>query len=338
MVAKTLKVVNILIHVFIYFYKFSDGGGIGLNYGLVADNLPSPPQVISMLKSRNVARIRLFEPNHDVLNALQNSGIELILGTLNADIPNIANDINFTKNWVQTNVVPYAPTVKFRCISIGNEVNPGDLTTYMLPAIMNLNQAVKSFGYSIPVTTTIGVYLLASSYPPSNGDFSEASKPVMQRVAGFLGRNGYPLLVTAYPYFAYASDTGEIPLSYALLNSTEVVVRDGDLRYMNLFDAMVDAVYSALEKVGGGSVEVVICESGWPSKGNGDFTTIDLARTYNQHLVTHVLKSGTRKKPGKNVETYVFAIFNEDRKSAGVEQNFGLYYPDMTEVYHVNFN
>ncbi|KAI3687630.1 hypothetical protein L1987_81330 [Smallanthus sonchifolius] len=322
----------------IYFLKFSDGGGIGLNYGLVADNLPSPPRVISMLKSRNVARIRLFEPNHDVLAALRNSGIQVVIGTLNADIPNIANDINFAKNWVQTNIVPYAPTVNIHCISLGNEVTPGDLSSYMLQALKNLDRVVKNSGYKIPVTTTIGVYLLTSSYPPSSGDFSEAAKPSMQQVASFLGGNGYPLMVTAYPYFAYASDPGNIRLSYALLNSTEVVVWDGNLGYANLFDAMVDGVYAALEKVNGGSVDVIICESGWPSKGNGVFTSVELARTYNQHLVKHVLSSGTPKKPGKKVETYIFAIFNEDRKSPEVEQNFGLFYPDMTEVYHINFN
>lgn len=293
--------------------------------------------MISLVKSRNVGRIRLFEPNHDVLDALKNSGIELVLGTLNADIPNIANDINFAKNWVQTNVAPYASTVKFRCLSLGNEVNQGELSSSVFQAIKNLDQAVKSAGFNIPVTTTIGIYLLATSFPPSKGDFSEACKPAMQQIAGFLAGNGYPLLVTAYPYFAYASDPGNIKLSYALLNSTDVVVRDGDLGYANMFDAMVDGVYSALEKVGGGSVEVVICESGWPSNGNGDFTTTGLAQTFNQHLVSHALSSGTPKKPGNKVETYVFAIFNENQKSPGVEQNFGLYFPDMTEVYHIDF-
>ncbi|KAI7744829.1 hypothetical protein M8C21_018221 [Ambrosia artemisiifolia] len=329
-------IINFLCFLTIHLSFLVDGGGIGLNYGLVADNLPSPPQVISLVKSRNVARIRIFEPNHGVLDALQNSGVEVIIGTVNADIPKIASDINYAKNWVQTNVVPYAPTVKFRAISLGNEVNPGDLAS-MLHALNNLNDAVKSSGYLIPVTTTIGVYLLARSYPPSQGDFSEAAKPAMQQVAGFLASNGYPILVTAYPYFAYAGDPNNVPLQYALINSTEVVVRDGDLGYTNLFDAMVDGVYAALEKVGGGAVEVVVCESGWPSKGNGDFTTIALAQTYNQNLVKHVMNSGTPKKPGNKVETYVFAIFNEDQKSPGVEQNFGLFYPDMTEVYHIDF-
>ncbi|KAK9079565.1 hypothetical protein SSX86_001238 [Deinandra increscens subsp. villosa] len=333
LISSSISIFSLLI---IHLSFLANGAGIGLNYGLVADNLPSPPQVISLVKSRNVGLIRIFEPNHDVLDALQNSGVAVTIGTLNADIPNIANDMNFATNWVQTNVVPYAPTVNIHCISIGNEVNPGELAS-MLPALQNLDAAVKATGFKIPVTTTIGIYLLGSSYPPSSGDFSEAAKPAMQQVAGFLAGNGYPLMVTAYPYFAYASDPGNIPLPYALFTSTDVVVRDGNLEYFNLFDAMVDSVYSALEKVGGGSVEVVVCESGWPSDGNGEFTTKSLAQTYNQNLVKHALNSGTPKKPGNKIETYLFAIFNEDRKAPGVEQNFGLYYPDMSEVYHIDF-
>ncbi|KAM0000780.1 putative licheninase [Helianthus debilis subsp. tardiflorus] len=331
-----LSFINILCLLIIQLSFLADADGIGLNYGLVADNLPAPAQVISLVKSRNVAKIRIFEPNHGVLDALQNSGIEVIVGTLNADIANIANDPNFAKDWVQNNIVPYAPTVKIRAISLGNEVNPGDLGS-MLQALKNLDNAVKATGFSIPVTTTIGVYLLASSYPPSQGDFSEAAKPGMQQVSGFLASNGYPIMVTAYPYFAYAGDPEHVPLQYALINSSDIVVRDGDLGYANLFDAMVDGVYAAMDKVGGGAVEVVVCESGWPSKGNGDFTTTTLAQTYNQNLVRHVTSSGTPRKPGNKVETYIFAIFNEDQKSPGVEQNFGLYNPDMTEVYHIDF-
>lgn len=110
-----------------------------------------------------------------------------------------------------------------------------------------------------------------------------------------------------------------------------VVVQDGSLGYTNLFDAMVDSVYSALEKTSGSGVEVVVSETGWPSTGDGTGATIDNARTYNNNVVAHVASGGgTPKRPGKATETYLFAMFNENQKPVGMEQNFGLYHPDMT--------
>ncbi|XP_023738877.1 putative glucan endo-1,3-beta-glucosidase GVI [Lactuca sativa] len=336
--ASLLPSISVVCVLIIYLSFLADGGGIGVNYGLLGNNLPPPSNVVNLLKSRNIGRVRIFSPDLNVLDALQNSGIQVIIGTFNQDIPSLAGDINFAKAWVQSKIVPYAQTIRFRCISIGNEVIPGDMTNSVFPAMQNMNAALKYFNLGgIPVSTAVPLNSLGASYPPSYGDFSGAVKPAMRDIAGFLAYNGFPLLVTAYPYFAYANEPGSISLPYVLFTSPDVVVRDGDLGYTNMFDAMVDAVYSALEKVGAGGVEVVICETGWPSQGNGDFTTPELARTYNQNLLNHVRASGTPKRPNKNVETYVFALFNENQKDPGVEQHFGLFYPDMTEVYHINF-
>ncbi|XP_023738916.1 putative glucan endo-1,3-beta-glucosidase GVI [Lactuca sativa] len=249
-----------------------------------------------------------MSPDLKILNALQNSEIQVIIGTFNQDIAILAGDINFAKAWVQTNIIPYIQTITFRCISIGNEVIPA-----------------------------VGIYALASSSPPLTGDFSGDVKPGIEHIKCLLANNGFPLLITTYPYFSYIHEPSSIQLQFVLFTSPDVVARDESLGYMNMFDAMVDAVYSALEKVGAGGVEVVIYESGWPLQGNGDFTTTELARTYNQNLLSHVHGSGTPKKPDKNVEAYVFALFNENQKDSGVEQHFGLFNPDMTEVYHVDF-
>ncbi|PWA47130.1 glucan endo-1,3-beta-glucosidase GVI [Artemisia annua] len=196
-----------------------DGGAGGVNYGLISDNLPSPVQAINLIKSNNIDRIRIFSPNHDVLNAVQNSGIQVIIGTFNHDVPKLANDTNFAINWVETNIVPFAESVTFCCISVGNEIIPGNLASSVLAAIGNLNAALLSFNL---------------------GNIPE--------ISGYLSSHGFPLLITAYPYFAYVSDPSQIQLSYALMNSTEIVVRDGSLEYKNMFDAMVDSVYWALEK------------------------------------------------------------------------------------------
>ena len=91
----------------------------------------------------------------------------------------------------------------------------------------------------------------------------------------------------------------------------------------------------ALEKIGAGDLEVVVAESGWPSDG-GVAAAVANAQVYNQNLIRHV-PNGTPRRPGKEIETYLFAAFNENKKAPGVEQNFGLFYPSMKPVYAIDF-
>ncbi|EOY25133.1 Glycoside hydrolase family 17 - like 10 [Theobroma cacao] len=321
------------------YLSIAEAGLIGVNYGMLGNNLPPPSEVIALLKSRQITRVRLFDPNYDALQALQGSGIDVILGTLNQDLQNLGSDLSFARNWVQENVIPYSEAVTFRCISAGNEVIPGDLAVHVLPAMRNLKTALREANLGeIPVSTTVSTAVLGNSYPPSRGEFTKEVSPTMKSITEFLAAAKSPLLVNVYPYFAYIYDQQNISLAYALFNSSEVVVKDGQLGYKNLFDAITDAVYSALEKVGGNYVVIVVSESGWPSNENGEIATIANAQMYNNKLIAHVSgASGTPKRPGRSIDTYVFAIFNENLKPSGTEQHFGLYYPNMTEVYHVEF-
>lgn len=82
---------------------------------------------------------------------------------------------------------------------------------------------------------------------------------------------------------------------------------------------------------------VVISETRWPSQGEGEEpANIENAKTYNTNLIKHG-QVGTPKRPGKGLEAYILALFNEDLKPKGSEQQWGLFYPDMTEVYHADF-
>ncbi|KAG0489576.1 hypothetical protein HPP92_006439 [Vanilla planifolia] len=127
----------------------------------------------------------------------------------------------------------------------------------------------------------------------------------------------------------------KIAIEYALFTSPGPVVTDGQLQYQNLFDAILDAFYSALEKVGAGSVRVVVSESGWPSDG-GQSASPERAQTYLQNLIEHVEK-GTPKRPG-NIEAYIFAMFDEDKKQPqGTENHYGIFHPNKQPKYNLNF-
>ncbi|KAJ0978004.1 hypothetical protein J5N97_013478 [Dioscorea zingiberensis] len=313
--------------------------GVGVNYGMIGDNLPTPEQVVGLYKSRNITGLRLFDPNPAALKALERSGIRVVLGTRNEDLQALASNASFAAAWVNANVLPHAASIRFQYITAGNEVIPGDLAGNVLQAMQNLDAALVAAGLSIPVTTVVATQVLGVSFPPSQGSFSQSSLPFMVPIVSFLAAKQTPLLVNVYPYFAYSGDPKDVPLDYALFNAKQPPVIDGGLSYMNLFDAIVDAMYSALEKAGGPpGLQLVVSETGWPSGGGGLGATVENAQTYNNNVVAHVKSNaGTPKRPGKALETYLFAMFNEDQKPPGTEQNFGLYHPDMTEVYHVNF-
>lgn len=189
-----------------FLVNFLEAEGIGINYGMLGNNLPSPDKVISLYKSRNITNLRLFNPNSTVLTSLKNSGIQIILGTYNEDLQSLATSQSFATQWVSTNVVPYANSVNFRYISAGNEVIPGNLASYVLPAMKNLDAALKSANLQIPVTTAVSEQVLGVSYPPSQGAFSDSVGSTMTPLVAFLEAKKTPILINVYPYFAYSGE------------------------------------------------------------------------------------------------------------------------------------
>lgn len=308
---------------------------VGVNYGRLGNDLPSPAQVVQLYRSNGITKMRLFDPDPSVLQALRNSNIALTLGIRNEDLPAMAASSQATNSWFATNIEPYLQDISFPNIVVGNEVVPGPYARYVLPVMQNLQAILNAKSLAgISVTTSVPMSVLGTSYPPSKSAFSEATRDVMKGILNFLSVEASPLLINLYPYFAVASDPGNIRLDYAQFTATDVVVQDGGLGYTNMFDAMVDAFFWAMEKLGVGDVDVVVSESGWPSDGNGNLTTPSLAATYNQNFVKRVSSmKGTPKRPDSFIEGFVFALFNENLKPAGVEQHFGLFYPNMQPVY-----
>ncbi|KAF3789985.1 Glucan endo-1-3-beta-glucosidase basic isoform [Nymphaea thermarum] len=296
----------------------SGAQSIGVCYGLVADNLPSPSEVVDMYHDNGIISLRLYDPNPGALNSLRHSGINVALGVRNEDIQAIASSAAAADHWISLSVKPYASSVSIKYVTVGNEIIPGPLAQFVLPAMKNLHNSLMAAGLGIVgVTTVVSMPVLGNSYPPSQGTFSPDVVSVMASIVSLLNATGRPLLANVYPYFSYANDPVHIPLSYALFTSSAPVVHDGQFLYQNLFDAMVDALHAAMEKVGGAGVRVVVSESGWPSEGAGP-ATITNAETYNNNLIAHVLSGkGTPRRPRKPLEAFVFAMFNENLKPGG---------------------
>lgn len=285
--------------------------------------------------------VRLFDPDPEALSALATTNLIVCLGVKNEDLAPFAANIENARNWIHQFVTPYIKggngSLRLRYITAGNEVIPGAEAPSVLPAMTNLHQVLVEENITdVFVSTVLAASALGVSFPPSSGQFAPEVANILTDISKFVYSNGAPLMINVYPFFALVSDPDHISLDYALFQSTTAVVQDGDKQYFNLFDAIVDAFVAAMVRaVGKEDVRVVVAESGWPSAGSDHpFATIDNAKTYNNNLKKHIQTvGGTPRRPDLNLETYIFALFNENQKPPGTEQNFGSFHPNLTDVY-----
>ncbi|KAG2280003.1 hypothetical protein Bca52824_051223 [Brassica carinata] len=312
-----------IVLIFNYGLVTTAASNVGLNYGLLGDNLPPPSNVITLYKSIGITKVRIFDPNTEVLNALRgHRDIKVTVGVRDQDLAPLAASEDAVKAWFATNIEPYLADVNIAFITVGNEVIPGPIG----PQSRNL---------PISISTVVSMANLGQSYPPSAGMFTSQAREQLTPVLKFLSQTSTPILVNIYPYFPYATDPVNIHLDYAIAKNETVVVHDGPLGYSNMFDAMFDAFLWAMEKEGVKDLPMVVSETGWPSAGNGDMTTPNIAAAYNGNFMKRVyIGKGTPKRPNSGVDGFLFATFNENQKQPGTEQNFGLYNPvDMKPIY-----
>ncbi|KAG8483331.1 hypothetical protein CXB51_022525 [Gossypium anomalum] len=332
----------------IFFHSSSAGPFIGVNYGRVADNLPPPLATAELLKSTSIEKVRLYGADPAIIKALANTEIGIVIGAANGDIPSLASDPNSAVQWVNSNVLPFYPDSKIILVTVGNEVlttNDPNLIYQLLPAMQNMQNAINGalLGGKIKVSTVHSMAVLGQSDPPSSGFFRPSYEPALRGLLRFHRDNGSPFAINPYPFFAYQSDPRPETLAFCLFqpNAGRVDWVSG-IKYMNMFDAQVDAVHSALSDMGFKDVEIMVAETGWPYRGDSNEVgpSIENAKAYNGNLIAH-LKSmvGTPLMPGKSVDTYLFALYDEDLKAGpGSERAFGLYKPDLSMTYDVGIS
>ncbi|KAF2321620.1 hypothetical protein GH714_000662 [Hevea brasiliensis] len=100
--------------------------GVGINYGQIANNLPSPSRVALLLQSLNITRVKLYDADPNVLLAFSNSNVDFIIGLGNEYLQNMTDPIK-AQNWVQQHLQPHLPQTKITCITVGNEYNPSQV-------------------------------------------------------------------------------------------------------------------------------------------------------------------------------------------------------------------
>ncbi|KAM7274158.1 hypothetical protein ACFE04_028822 [Oxalis oulophora] len=317
--------------------------GFGINYGQIANNLPSPTRVAGLLQSLNVSRVKLYDADPNVLTAFSNSNVDFIIGLGNDLLPSMSDQTK-AQSWIQQHVQTHSQT-KISCILVGNEIFKGtdtQLWASLFPAMQSVYKALVTLGLDkqVIVTTAHSLDILGTSYPPSSGAFREDLIEYMQSILNFQAQIKSPFLINAYPFFAYMDSPDQISLDYVLFQPNQGMTDPvTNLHYDNMLYAQIDAVYSAIKALGHTDIQVKISETGWPSKGDQDEVgaTLQNAGLYNSNLLKRIQQGqSTPGKPSVPIDVYVFALFNENMKPGPAsERNYGLFYPNGTHVYSI---
>ncbi|TYH69990.1 hypothetical protein ES332_D05G088900v1 [Gossypium tomentosum] len=298
---------SLLFTLLLVLLTFSDssvqtlGLEVGINYGQIANKLPSPARVSYLLRSLNISRVKLYDADPNVLLAFANTNVEFIIGLGNEYLQNMTDPIK-AQNWIQQRVQPYLTRTKITCITVGNEVYKTydhQLWSNLLPAMQTVYNTLVNLGLDkqVTVTTAHSLDILSVSFPPSAGAFRQ---DLGEYLHGFeLSCSGQvAILDQCVSVFAYKDKP----------NGT--MDPNTNLKYDNAV-AQIDAVYSAIKAMGHTDIEVRISETGWPSRGdeNEVGATPENAGLYNGNLLRRIEeKQGTPAKPNVPIDIYVFAF------------------------------
>ncbi|KAJ1418413.1 X8 domain [Sesbania bispinosa] len=163
---------------------------IGVNIGTDVTDMPSPTEVVALLKAQGIQHVRLYDADRAMLLALANTGIRVIVSVPNDQLLGIGQSNATAANWVARNVIAHVPATNITAIAVGSEV----LTTLPNagPVLVNALQYIHSalvaanLDQQIKVSTPHSSSVILDSFPPSQAFFNRSWDPVMVPLLKFL--------------------------------------------------------------------------------------------------------------------------------------------------------
>ncbi|KAI4321588.1 hypothetical protein MLD38_034953 [Melastoma candidum] len=144
---------------------------------VVADKLPQPSTNASLLRPMSIQKVWLYGADPGIIRALANTGIRIMIGDANGDIPRL---------W-QTNLI-----------------SPGTGTPRAPSTGVSLGGKVK-------VSTVHSMAVLHISEQPSSARFNPGFVDLMKGLLRFNDRTRSPFMINSYPYFASMNDPRQKP-------------------------------------------------------------------------------------------------------------------------------
>lgn len=324
---------------------------IGINYGQLGNNLPSPNQSIHLIKSIKAGQVKIYDSNPEILKLLSGTNLKVSIMVQNHEIINISSSQSSADEWVQNNVLAYYPETMIRFILVGNEIlsysSPQDQQIWhnLVPAMHRIKNSLNTLNiHNIKVGTPLAMDILQTTFPPSSGKFRpDISNLVMVPLLQFLNHTKSFFFIDVYPYFSWSTNWTNSSLDFALFRATtNYTDPKSGLVYTNLLDQMLDSVIFAVKKIGFSNIPIIISETGWPNNGDIEQVGANIynAATYNRNLIKKMTTKpalGTPARPGVVIPTFVFSLFEENQKTGpGIERHWGLIHSDGTPIYEID--
>ncbi|XP_031385363.1 glucan endo-1,3-beta-glucosidase 8 isoform X2 [Punica granatum] len=189
--------------IFIFVFFSVEASGIGVNWGTMATHQLPPDKVVRMLKENGFTKLKLFEADERILEALIGSDIEVMIAIPNYMLKKMSEDMSYAVSWVEANVTRYKywGGVNIKYIAVGNEpflqTYNATYIPYTLPALRNIYEALHKADLETKVKATVplnaDVYNSPASSPvPSSGDFRAEVRDDVIEIIHFLYRINSP--------------------------------------------------------------------------------------------------------------------------------------------------
>lgn len=88
-------------------FAINHSQGLGVNWGSIASHRLPPNIVVNMIKENGINKVKLFDADSDVLDALSGTGIEVMVGIPNEMLGRFSESYGKAKDWVKKNVTKH---------------------------------------------------------------------------------------------------------------------------------------------------------------------------------------------------------------------------------------
>ncbi|XP_052199815.1 glucan endo-1,3-beta-glucosidase 8 [Diospyros lotus] len=328
----------------------SSGSGVGVNWGTQATHQLPAKKVVKMMKENGFDKLKLFEADRKILEALIGTDIEVMLAIPNNMLQQMSEDPESAASWVEANVTSHAYNggVNIKYVAVGNEpflgAYNGSYLPFTLPALRNIQEALNDAKLGSEIKATIpfnaDIYFSPESNPvPSAGDFRPEVRDLTIRIIQYLHSNDAPFTVNIYPFLSLYGNAF-FPFDYAFFDGSNKPVKDGGYVYTNVFDANYDTLVWALNKAGFPDMKIIVGEVGWPTDGDKN-ANVENAKRFNQGMLNHALSgNGTPARKGA-IDVYLFSLIDENAKSiapGSFERHWGIFEFDGKPKYELDLS